>query len=80
MNSLVRSRAKLSMMSPMRILKLSGCIQQEKLKVILVLPSNDTQMETFEKTVSGGFSCVNTRLSFDTEILMPNLRECDYKI
>ena len=30
-------------------------------------------METFEKTLSGGFSCVNTRLSFDSEILMPNL-------
>ena len=36
-------------------------------------------METFEKTVAGVFSCVNTRLSFNTEILMPNLIERDYR-
>ena len=36
-------------------------------------------METFEKTLSGGFSCVNTRLSFDSEILMPNLTEKDFQ-
>ena len=35
-------------------------------------------MEVFQKTLCGGFSCVNTRLSFDTEILMPNLKERDY--
>ena len=27
----------------------------------------------------GGFSCVNTRLLFGTELLMPNLLESDYK-
>ena len=59
--------------------KLSRCIEREKSKVILALPKNNMQMETFEKTVLGGFSCVNTRLSFDTEILMPNLKEGDYK-
>ena len=36
-------------------------------------------METFEKTLSGGFSCVNTRLSFDSKILMPNLTEKDFQ-
>ena len=36
-------------------------------------------MEVFEKTLTGGFSCVNTRLSFDTELLMPNLTEIDYR-
>ena len=36
-------------------------------------------MEVFEKTLCVGFSCVNNRLSFDTEILMPNLRESDYQ-
>ena len=36
-------------------------------------------METFEKTLTGGFSCVNTHLSFDSELLMPNLTEADYK-
>ena len=36
-------------------------------------------MEIFKKTLTGGLSCVNTRLSFDTELLMPNLTESDYK-
>ena len=36
-------------------------------------------MEIFEKTLTGGFSCVNTRLPFDTELLMPNLTESAYK-
>ena len=58
--------------------KLSGCIQREKSKVILALPTNNTQMEVFEKTVAGGFNCVNTRLSFYTELLMPNLTEKNY--
>ena len=39
--------------------KLGGCIQLEKSKVIVTLPMNNTQMETFEKTVAGCFSCVN---------------------
>ena len=59
--------------------KLSGCIQQEKSKCILALPINNTQMEIFEKTLCGGFSSVNTRLSFDTELLMPNLTKSDYQ-
>ena len=52
--------------------KLSSCIQKEQTKSILALPVNNTQVEDFEKTLCGGFVCVNTRLSFDTEILMPN--------
>ena len=36
-------------------------------------------METFEKTLTSGFSCVNTRLFFDTELLVPDLTEADYK-
>ena len=55
--------------------KLSGCIQREKSKCILALPIDNTQMEIFEKTLCGGFSSVNTRLSFDTELLMPNLNK-----
>ena len=59
--------------------KLSGCIQREKSKCILALPINNTQMEIFEKTLYGGFSSVNTRPSFDTELLMPNLTKSDYQ-
>ena len=60
--------------------KLSGCIQREQSKIILALPTNNSFMEIFEKTLTGGFSCVNTPLSFDTELLMPNLTETDYKM
>ena len=35
--------------------KLNGCIQREKSKVILAFRTNNAQMETFEKTVAGGF-------------------------
>ena len=48
--------------------KLSGRIQREKSKCILALPVDNTKMELFEKTLSGGFSSVNTRLSFDTKL------------
>ena len=34
-------------------------------------PENEF-INIFEQTLSGGFSCVKTRLAFDTEILLPN--------
>ena len=41
--------------------KLSGCIQSsEQSKVILALHTNNSIMETFEKTLTGGFSCTGT--------------------
>ena len=58
--------------------KLSGCIQREKSKCIIALPTDNIQMEIFEKTVCGGYSSVNNRLSFDTELLMPNLPKSYY--
>ena len=58
--------------------KLSSCIQREQSKCILALSTNNCHVEIFEKTLSGGFSCVNTRSSFDTELLMPNLIEKDF--
>ena len=54
--------------------KLSSCMQREQSKVSLALPT-----KTFEKTLIGGSSCVNTRLSFNTELLIPNLTNADYK-
>ena len=59
--------------------KLSSCIQRKQSKVILALPTNNSVMMVFENTLIGGFSCVNTRLSFDTELLMTNLSDADYK-
>ena len=44
--------------------KLSGCIQKEQSKVILVLATNNSTLKFFEKTVTGCISCVNTHLLF----------------
>ena len=57
--------------------KLSGFIQREQSKWILALRTKNCHLEIFEKA-SGGFSCVNTRLSFDIEYLMTNLIEKDF--
>ena len=63
---------------------LSGCIEREMSKIIIVLPTNAEHVEIFEKTVTGGFSSVNTRLAFDTQILSPKTsdgnRDLNYKI
>ena len=58
--------------------KLSDCIQREHSKSILAIPTSNCHVEIFEKTLSGGLSCVNTRFSFDTELLMPKLIEKDF--
>ena len=50
---------------------LSGCIEREMSKVIISFPTNVEHHEIFEKTITGGFSCVNTRLAFDTLIYLP---------
>ena len=50
---------------------LSGCIEREMSKIIIALPTNAEHVEIFEKTVTGGFSSVNTRLAFDTKIFLP---------
>ena len=57
--------------------KLSGCIQREQSNVILALPTNNSITEIFEKILTGGFSYINTRLSFDTELLLPNFTKTD---
>ena len=59
--------------------KLSNCIQHEQSKIILAFPTNNSIKKVFVKTWTGGVSCVNTRLSFDTELLMPNLTKSDHK-
>ena len=51
---------------------LSGYIERDTSKVIIALPANNDAVDIFEKTLTRGFSCINTRLGFDAEILMPN--------
>ena len=52
---------------------MSGCIEGEMSKVMLALPTKLDHVEIFEQTVTGGFSALNARLAFDTQILLPNL-------
>ena len=44
-------------------------------KIVLVLPTKYNHAEIFEETVISGFSCVNTTLTFDSQILLPNLAD-----
>ena len=48
-------------------------VLKEKCQIILALPTKYEHVEIFEETVIGGFSCINSRLAFDTLILLPNL-------
>ena len=46
-------------------------------KIIKSFPTNNEHVELFEKTLTGGLSCVNTGLTFDTEILLTNVENPD---
>ena len=56
---------------------MSSYIEREMSRIILALPKKLEHVETFEQTVTGGFSSVSTRLAFDTQILLPNLEHKD---
>ena len=43
--------------------------------MIIALPTTYEIVDVFEQTLTGGFSCVNAGLAFDTEILLPNSPE-----
>ena len=49
-------------------------MQREKSKHCIALPTDAEHVRLFEKTLIGDFSCVNTRLAFDTEILIDDKR------
>ena len=57
---------------------LSGCIEKNLYKVIIVLLTNSEVEQLFEKSLRVRFSCINMRLDFDSEILLPNLSRADY--
>ena len=42
-------------------------------RVIIALPTFHEVIDIFEQTITGSFCSVNTRLTFDTEILLANL-------
>ena len=58
---------------------MSSCIEREMSKVIITLPTKIKHVEIFDQTVIGGFSCINNRLAFDTQLLLPNLVDVTVK-
>ena len=54
---------------------LSDYMHRNMRKVIISLPINTKNVEAFEKTLIGGFSCINTRLAFDSNILLPKNKD-----
>ena len=58
----------------------SGCVQRDESKCIIALPTCAEHVELFAKTLIGGFSCVNTILAFDLQILLPNDNKQNLKI
>ena len=56
---------------------LSVCIERDLSKLATALPAYTDLVEMFQKILTGGFSCINTRLVFDAEILLPNHSQAD---
>ena len=52
----------------------SGCVHRDKSKCLIALPTDAEHVRVFEKTSIEGFSCVNTRLAFDTQIFLDDKR------
>ena len=47
---------------------LSGCTERELSRVVISLPNSNEIVDILEQSITGGFSCVNNHLAFDTEI------------
>ena len=58
----------------------TGCVHRDKSKCLIALPTEAEHVRLFEKTLLGGFSCINTRLAFDSEILLPKDKVDDHKL
>ena len=51
----------------------SGTVHRNKSKCNIVMPTNAEQIRVFEKTLIGGYICVNTRMAFDSELFLKDL-------
>ena len=47
-------------------------VHRDKSKCLIALPTETEHVRIFEKTLIREFSCVNTRLAFNTQILLSN--------
>ena len=46
-------------------------------KVIIALQISNEVLDNFEQTITGGFSCVNNQLTFDSDIFLTNAKKKD---
>ena len=53
----------------------SGCVQRLQSKCSIALPTDAEIIKLFEKSVMGGYSCVNTRVGFDTGLFLKNTKK-----
>ena len=51
----------------------SGYVHRNKSKCNIVLPLDAEIVRVFEKTLIGGYSCINTRLAFDTKLFLKDV-------
>ena len=49
----------------------SGCVHRDRSKCLITLQTGAEDVLLFKRTLIGGFSCVNTCLTFDFQILLP---------
>ena len=54
---------------------LNGCIEREMSRVIIALPTSNEVLDIFEQTITGGFSCMNNPLAFDSKTFLPNTKK-----
>ena len=53
----------------------SGYVHRNKSKCNIVLPLDAEIVRVFEKTLIGGYSCIKTRLAFDTELFLKDVEK-----
>ena len=58
----------------------SGCVHRDKSRCLIALPTEAEHVKVFEKTLIGGFSCVNKRLTLDSQILLLKGNVDKYKL
>ena len=53
----------------------SGCVQRLQSKCSIALPTDAEIIKLFERTVMGGYICVNSRVGFDTNLFLKNTKK-----
>ena len=58
----------------------SGCVYQDIRKCCIALPIDSETAKLFERTLMGGFSDVNLKLAFDSQVLLPKHQRHEMKL